>query len=61
MLPSSHQPGCFFATVETHKFKNINDITIDNLKLHPIIDQTGTCYYKTGRVIAEYLKTTHKK
>ena len=57
MLPSSHQPARFFAT---HKFENINDITIDNLKLRPIIDQTGTCYYKTGRVIAEYLKPLTK-
>ena len=26
------------------------------MKLRPIIDQTGTCYYKTGKVIAQYLK-----
>ena len=27
-----------------------------NLKLRPIIDQTGTCYYKTGKFISKYLK-----
>ena len=60
MLPSSHQPARFFATARTHKFENINDITINNLKLRPIIDQTGTCYCKTGKVIAEYLKPLTK-
>ena len=43
-----------------HKFENINDITIDNLKLRPIMDQTGTCYYRTGKVIAKYLKPLTK-
>ena len=31
-----------------------------NLKLRPIIDQTGTCYYKTGKVISKYLKPLTK-
>ena len=35
-------------------------ITIDNLKLRPSIDQTRTCCYKTGKVIAEYLKPLTK-
>ena len=30
------------------------------MKLQPIIDQTGTCYYKTGKVIAQYLKPLTK-
>ena len=60
MLPSSHQPARFFATAKTHKFENINDMTVDNLKLRPIIDRTGTCYYKTGKVIAKYLKPLTK-
>ena len=25
-----------------------------------MIDQTGTCYYKTGKVIAQYLKLLTK-
>ena len=29
-------------------------------KLRPILDQTGTCYYKTGKVIAQYLKPLTK-
>lgn len=56
MLPSSHQPAHLFATAKTHKFKNIDNITIDNLRLRPIIDQVGTCFYKTRKVIAEYLR-----
>ena len=42
MRPSSNQPGRFFATAKTHKFNNIEDITVDNLKLRPVIDQTNT-------------------
>ena len=42
MLPISHQPGRLFVTAKTHKFDCIYDITLDQLKLRPIIDQTGT-------------------
>ena len=30
------------------------------MKLRPIIDQTGTCFYKTGKVIVQYLKPLTK-
>ena len=56
MMPSSHQPVRFFTSAKTHKFENFDDINIKELKLRPIIDQTGTRYYKTGKVIAQYLK-----
>ena len=56
MLPSSHQPTRFFASAKTHKFDNLSDINVTSLKLRPIIDQTGTCYYKTGKVISKNLK-----
>ena len=36
--PKSNQPGRFFATAKTHKFNSINDITLDQLYLRPIID-----------------------
>lgn len=48
------------ATSETHKFEKINEINIDKLKLRPIIDQTGTYFYKAKKVIAEYLKPLTK-
>ena len=60
MSPSSHQPARFFASAKTHKFDNLGDINVNNLKLQPIIDQTGTRYYKTGKVISKYLKPLTK-
>ena len=44
-----------FATATSQKIESINYIIIDNLKLRPIVDRTGTCYYKTGKVIAKCL------
>ena len=49
-----------FAFLLTQKFENINDITADNLKLRPIINHTRKCYYKAGKVKAEYLKPLAK-
>ena len=45
---------------QKHKFDNLSDISATNLKLRPIIDLTGTCYYKTGKVISKYLKLLTK-
>ena len=42
MRPKSSQPGRFFATAKTNKFDPVNDITLDKLKLRPIIDQKLT-------------------
>ena len=39
-----------------HKFDNVEDITLENLKFHPIIAQSGTYTYNTAQVIADYLK-----
>ena len=33
MLASSHQPARFFASAKTHKFDNLSDINVTNLKL----------------------------
>ena len=60
MLPSSHQPARFFASAKAHKLDNLSDINVTSLKLQPIIDQTGTCYYKTGKVVSKYLKPLTK-
>ena len=56
MLPSSNQPAQLYGTAKTHKFDDINEITVDSLKFRPIIAQTGTYMYKTAQVISEYLK-----
>ena len=45
MRPVSNQPACFFATAKTHKFDTVEDINVQDLKLRPIIDQTGTYIY----------------
>ena len=42
MRLKSNKPGKFFATAKSHKFGSVNDITLDQLKLRPIIDQRGT-------------------
>ena len=42
MCLCSNQLGRFFATAETYKDEFIEDIPLDNLKLHPVIDHSGT-------------------
>ena len=39
--PVSNQPARFFVTTKTHKFNSLEEINVDQLKLCPIIDQTG--------------------
>ena len=56
MRPVSNQSGRFSATAKTHKFTSLNDITVENLKLRPIKDLTGTYTYNTSKVIANYLR-----
>ena len=56
MRPVSNQPACFFATAKMHKLSAIEDINIKDLKLRPIIDQTGTYIYDESKVVAQFLK-----
>lgn len=56
MLPTSSQPAQMYGLAKTHKFENIADINIDQLKFRPIIAQVGTSTYKAAQVIANYLK-----
>ena len=37
MLPSSNQPAQLYGTAKTHKFDDINEITVDSLKFRSII------------------------
>ena len=55
MRPRSTQPDQLFATVKIYKFESISDNTLEQLKLRPIIDQTGTYIYKALKVVAKYL------
>ena len=55
MRPRSNQPGRFFATAKMHKLESISDITLEQLKLRPIIDHIGAYIYKASKVLAKYL------
>ena len=65
--PQSNQPGRFSATAKTHNFHSVNDITLDKLKLHQIIDQhtfrdihSGTYIYNASKAVAKYLRPLSK-
>ena len=53
----SNQPARFFATTKTHKFDTIEDINVKDLKLGPIIDQTGTYIYDASKAVAGFETT----
>ena len=54
MRPISNQPGRFFATAKTHKFNSFEDITVQNIKLRPIIDQTNTFSHAAAKIVSDY-------
>ena len=56
--PKSDQHGRYFATAKTHEFDSINDVTLDQLKLHPIT--AGTFFYNASKVVAKYLRSISK-
>ena len=56
MRPTLSQPARFFASAKTHKFTDTKQININNLKLRPIIDQTGTHLYDCSGIIANIYK-----
>ena len=56
MRPTSSQLARLFATRKTHKFIDIKQLNINNLKLHPIIDRTGTHLYDCSKINAQYLQ-----
>ena len=60
MLPSSNQPAQLYGTAKTHKFDDVNEITVDLLIFRPMIAQTGTSMYKTVQVISEYSKPLYE-
>ena len=57
---SSANGSCTFnifnSTAKTHKFENLYNITLEQLKLQPIITQNGTYTYNAAQVIGDYLK-----
>ena len=55
MRPSSNYPARLFCTAKTHKFNCFEDININDLKLRPIIDQTGYHTYDASKIVSKYL------
>ena len=53
ILLTSNQPARLCGTTKTHKFDASGKITKDQLKLRPIILQTGIYTYNEAQVIAE--------
>ena len=60
MYPHSNQPAKLYGTAKTHKFKDINEITKEQIKFLPMIDQKGTYTYGAAQVISQYLKPLRK-
>ena len=56
MRPTSSQLARLFATTKSHKFTDIKQRNINNLKLRPIIDQSGTHPYDCLKIIIRYLQ-----
>ena len=55
MGPTSSQPAKLFATSKIHEFTVSKQIDINDLKLCPIIEQTGTYLYDCSKLIAQYI------
>ena len=53
MRPTSCQPARLLATAKTHKFTDIKQININDLKLRPAIDQTSNHLYYCSKIIVE--------
>ena len=56
MRPASNRPARLYASAKIHKFDNINDVNLDQLKFRPIMDQAGTKTYNAAQVISNYLE-----
>ena len=56
MRPTSSQLARLFATAKTHKFTDIKQMNINDVKLRPVINQTGTHLYNCSKIIAQYLQ-----
>ena len=56
MSPISNQSGKICATTTTRKFDSLENITIQNLKFHPIISQIGSYTYNAAKVLTDYLR-----
>ena len=56
MRPKCYQTTRLCTKAKTHKFCDLDEITLDKLKFRPVVDQTGTAAYDAAKVNGEYLK-----
>ena len=56
MRPVSNKPARFFATAKTHKFDDFSLISMSNLKLKPIIDESNRFFYNAANTVSDYLQ-----
>ena len=56
---SSLKYGLHHSFINKNKFMK-RDLAVEFESLATTVDETGTCYYKTGKVIAQYLKPLTK-
>ena len=56
MRPISNRPARLYVSAKAHKFNNINDVNLDQLKFRSFMDQTETYAYNAVQVIFHYLK-----
>ena len=54
MKPNSNQTERLYGTAKTHKFENLEDITLANLKFRLKIDQTGRYTYSVRKILSDY-------
>ena len=54
MRPISKQPNCFFTRAKIHKLEDFEKINTGNLKLRPIVKQSGTYIYYRSKVVENY-------
>lgn len=53
MYPTCNQLARIYRTAKTHKFNNMTETNINDLKFRPIIDQTNTYTNDAAKVISD--------
>ena len=53
MYPTCNQLARIYGTAKTHKFNNMTETNINDLKFRPIIDQTNTYTNHEAKVISD--------
>ena len=54
--PKSNQPARIYATAKTHKFNDLDEITVKKLKFRTIVDWAGTASHDAAKAIGQFQK-----